>query len=177
MTDLSAEPVPSARRRFLRQGQLAGATIGGILASVVAGLLPPRMTLVTIGPELNPGPLEGLVLPLVLMVVGMAVGYVAWVGAFEHRRPSLLGRPWTGERDWAITGGIFVAYVLTRAVIPTEPRQAGGLYPTGDPEVLLRVEAPVDIAIALVRFLMSASISAVVLRLVIDSLQSMRARP
>ncbi len=104
----------------------------------------------------------------------MAIGYVVWVGVVEHRRPSLLGRPWTGERDWAITGGIFVAYLLTRIVVPTDPGQAGGLYSTADPEVLLRVDAPVDVAIVLVRFLMSASISAVLLRVIVDALPNRR---
>jgi hypothetical protein len=169
--------VSAERRRFLRQGQLAGAIVGGIAASVIAGLLPPRLELVETGAQLGGVAPETVLLWLGPMVAGMAVGYVVWTMLFEHRRPSLVGRPWSGERDWAITGGLFVAYVLTRALVPPASERASGLYSTGDPALFLLVDAPVDTAIALVRFLASAGIGAVLLRLVFDALQPRPRQP
>lgn len=177
MTDAAAAAHPSPERRhFLRQGQLAGVAIGGIAAAFVTGMLPARMQLVRMGPELNALWLEGLILPFAAMVLGMAVGYLVWIMVFEHRRPSLLGRPWSGERDWAITGGLLVAYFLGLLLKPAARDGASGLYSTSDPVLVLQVDAPVDIAIVFVRYLASASITAVMLRLVIDRLQPFRAR-
>ncbi len=176
MTATASVPEPSpARRRFLRQGQLAAAAIGGIAAMALVGLVPPRMTLVRIRPEVELVSVDVL-LWLVPLLLGMTVGYVVWAVVFEHRRPSLLGRPWSGERDWAITGGLFVAYVLMRTIIPPARDRASGLYSTEDPVQFLLVDAPVDIAIVLVRFLASAAISAALLRLVFDWVDPLRTR-
>ncbi len=177
MTDRSAaapEPSP-ARRRFLRQGQLACAVIGGIVASMVTGLVPPRIELVQDGLELPAITIVDLVLWFGPLLVGMVVGYVTWIMAFEHRRPSLLGRGWSAERDWAITGALFVAFFVGRLLAPSPSELATGVYSTSDPNVVLRVDAPVDIAITLVRYLATTAIAAVLLRLVMDAWQSWRA--
>lgn len=168
--------VAPARRRFLRQGQMAGAIIGGILASIVTGLLPPRVELAQAG-QLPPVGITDLLLWFGPLLVGMVVGYVAWVALFERRRPSLLGRGWSAERDWAITGAVFVAFFLGRLLAPAAGETATGVYATDDPNLVLRVDAPVDIAITLVRYLASTGIAAVLLRLLIDGYQAMRGRP
>ena len=179
MTDATAaaSEVSTARRRFLRQGQLAGAAIGGISASIVTGLLPPRIEFVGTGEGLPAISTASLFVWFGPLLVGMVVGYVAWVMIFEHRRPSLLGRGWSAERDWAITGAVFVAFFVGRLFAPSTREIATGVYSTGDPNVVLRVDAPVDIAITLVRYLASAGIASVLLRLVFDAYQSLRGRP
>ena len=177
IASIAAAPEPSpARRHFLRQGQLAGAVIGGILAAILTGVLPPRMELVGIGPELAEVNFVDLLLWFGPLLIGMALGYIGWVMAFEHRRPSLLGRGWTAERDWAITGAVFVAFFLGRFLASSSSESATGLYPTGDPNVFLHVDAPVDIAITLVRYLATTGIAAVMLRLVFDAYQAARGR-
>jgi hypothetical protein len=165
-----------ARRRFLRQGQLAGAAIGGIAAALVVGLLPTRMRLVEVGPELGTSSFGDILVWFVPVVLGMALGFVAWLALIEHRRPTFRGGGWTAERDWAITGGMFVGYILLRVFTPSTGAGASGLYPTGDAGVFLLVDAPIDVAMALIRFLASATIAAVLLRLVFDWLQPLRAR-
>ena len=174
---MAAPEVSLARRRFLRQGQLAGAVIGGIAASMITGLVPPRIELAGIGQGLPAIGFGDLLLWFGPLLVGMVVGYVVWVVAFEHRRPGLLGRGWSAERDWAITGAVFVAFVLGRLLAPGPGALATGVYSTGDPNVVLRVDAPVDIAITLVRYLATTGIAAVMLRLVFDAYQAMRRRP
>jgi hypothetical protein len=173
----AASAASTERRRFLRQGQLAGAIIGGILASIVTGLVPARMELVRNTVGLPPIALVELFLWFGPLLLGMGVGYVAWVMLFEHRRPSLLGRGWSAERDWAITGGVFAAFLLGRLLAPAPGELATGVYSTGDPNVVLRVDAPVDIAMTLVRYLATTGIAAVMLRLVFDAYQAMREGP
>jgi hypothetical protein len=153
---------------------MAGAVIGGIAASVLTGLVPPRMELVQKGAEPAPIAFGELLLWFGPLLVGMVIGYVTWVVVFEHRRPSVLGRGWSAERDWAITGGVFAAFFLGRVLAPTPIELATGVYPTGDPNVVLRVDAPVDVAITLVRYLATTGIAAVMLRLVFDAWQAAR---
>jgi hypothetical protein len=173
---VAAPEVSLARRHFLRQGQLAGAVIGGIAASMITGLVPPRIELASTGQGLPAIEFVDLLLWFGPMLLGLVVGYVAWVMAFEHRRPSPLGRGWSAERDWAITGAVFVAFFLGRLLTPTTREIATGVYPTGDPSLVLRVDAPVDIAITLVRYLATTGIAAVMLRLVFDAYQAARGR-
>ena len=45
---------------------------------------------------------------------------------------------------------------------------ATGVYETGDPTLVLRVDAPADVSITLVRYLATAGISAVLLRVAMD---------
>lgn len=171
----AAEPSP-VRRRFLRQGQLAGAVIGGILASMVTGVVPPRIELVQEGQDPAAIGILDLILWFGPVLVGLVVGYVVWVSAVEHRRPSLLGRGWSAERDWAITGAVFVAFFVGRLLAPPSSELATGVYSTGDPTVVLRVDAPVDIAITLVRYLATTGIVAVLLQFVFDAYQAFRGR-
>jgi hypothetical protein len=170
----AARDVPPERRRFMRQGQMAGAIIGGIAASMLTGLVPPRIELVQKGADPPPIAFAELLLWFGPLLVGMVIGYVAWVVLFEHRRPSLLGRGWSAERDWAITGGVFVAFFIGRLLAESPGELATGVYPTGDPNIVLRVDAPVDIAITLVRYLATTGIAAVMLRLVFDAWEAAR---
>jgi hypothetical protein len=170
------DPLPAARRQFLRQGQLAATAVGGIVAAVLVGLLPAQLRLVEKTPELGNASLQDVLRWLVPIFLGMAIGYVAWLGLFEHRRPSLRGGGWTSERDWAITGGLFAAFLLARLFALEDATSVSGLYPTPDSNVYLLVDAPVDIARVMIRFLASASIAAVLFRLVTDWRQAFRGR-
>ena len=172
----STDPAASGHRQFLRQGQLAGSSAGGIVAAVIVGLLPAQVRVVEVTPELGTSSFQDVVRWLLPIFAGMAIGYVGWLSVFEHRRPSLRGGGWTSERDWAITGGLFAAFLLTRLFALEDPTSASGLYPTPDSKVFLLVDAPVDIAKVMIRFLASATIAAVLLRLIFDWLQSRRAR-
>ena len=165
-SDAALGPTP-ARRRFFRQGQLASAVIGGVLASVITGLVPARIELVPTGSGLPGIQVAELFLWFGPALAGMALGYVAWVLTFEHRRPTVFGRAWSAERDWAITGAVFAAFLLGRLLGPSTD-VATGVYETGDPTLVLRVDAPADVAITLVRYLATAGISAVLLRVAMD---------
>lgn len=167
---------PIARRQFLRQGQLAGSALGGIVAAVVVGLVPPQVRLVELSPDLNTSSLGDVARWLVPIVLGMALGYLAWIIVFERRRPTLRGSGWTSERDWAITGGLFAAFLLTRLFALEDPTSVSGLSSTPDPNVYLLVDAPIDIARAMIRFLASASIAAILFRVVTDWRRSWRDR-
>jgi hypothetical protein len=142
---------------------------------VIVGLLPAQIRLVEVGPGADVGSssLQDVLRWLLPIFAGMAVGYLAWVLAVERRRPTLRGGGWTAERDWAITGGLFAAFLLTRLFALEDPSAASGLYPTGDPGVDLLVDAPVDIAKVMIRFLASASIAAVLFRVVNDWREAM----
>jgi hypothetical protein len=164
------------RRRFLRQGQLAGSAVGGIVVAVIVGLLPPQVRLVERGPELNTSSLADVARWLLPIAIGMGVGYLAWVLAFERRRPTVRGGGWTSERDWAITGGLFAAFLLTRLFALEDGTSVSGLYPTNAADVYLLVDAPIDIAKAMVRFLASASIAAILFRVTNDWWQALRDR-
>jgi hypothetical protein len=165
-----------ARRQFLRQGQLAGSAVGGIVAAMIVGLLPAQARLVEVSDDLNTGSLLDITRWMIPIVVGMAIGYLGWLAIVEHRRPSLRGGGWTSERDWAVTGGLFVAFLLTRLFVLGDGAAQSGVHATADPAVSLLVDAPIDIARAMVRFLASASIAAILLRLVFQAVEPWRAR-
>jgi hypothetical protein len=167
---------PLARRQFLRQGQLAGSAVGGILAGVLVGLLPVQSRLVENTPELGNASVLDVLRWLIPIFVGMGIGFLGWLALFEHRRPSLRGGGWTSERDWAVTGGLFAAFLLTRLFLLADPTSVSGLYPTQDPGVFVLVDAPIDIARAMVRFLASASIAGIVLRVLFQAIEPLRAR-
>jgi hypothetical protein len=165
-----------ARRQFVRQGQLAGTALGGIVTSVVVGLLPAQIRLVPSGQDLGDSTVQDILRWYAPILVGMGAGYVAWVIAFEHRRPSLRGSGWTSERDWAITGGLFAAFLLTRLFSLSDPTAVSGLHGTAGSSVAVLVDAPVDIARTMIRFLASGSISAILFRVASDWRDAFRAR-
>lgn len=172
MTTVASPP----RRRFLRQGELAATALGGILAAVGVGLLPPELRLVSRALDLEAASLPDILRWYLPILGGMGVGYVAWLRMFEQRWPTLRGGGWTNERDWAITAGLIGAFLLTRLFSLGDPTTVSGLHATGNPDQLLLVDAPVDVARTMIRFLASGSIVAVLCRVVADWRESRRDR-
>jgi hypothetical protein len=137
--------------------------------------VPAQVRFVGASDDLNTASLLDIARWMLPIVVWMAIGYLGWLTLLEHRRPSLRGGGWTSERDWAITGGLFAAFLLTRLFALDDGAAQSGFHQTPDPNVLLLVDAPLDIARAMVRFLGSASIAAILLRVTFQAIEPFRA--